>query len=438
MLTIEKRIVVYDSPDTGKTCRHHVLIADVADKQVLLSHANLFLSEHGSASIETSSRYSGVISMFYRFISTEPEFVDLPLADYHVLADNAAIQRWQVSRQVERVKLQKEKPSSATIFEDAKILLVFFNWLGEAGYTTNVLVEMKTWVANFKSDRLLKHVQERAMVGIDAKNIEVLDKERRQKQLKSLITDGEIKSLIGAYRDPVYAAMFKLGLGTAMRPMDLCAFPYLGNGKNKHIMPHSNMRTEGSSAVDYLVTESKGNKSRTIKVNLADLKVLEVGYIRPYYAARAAQYEQRYKKKCPPSILFLNSRGCPVTPDMISARTHAAKARAQVNDPSFRERVTFYDARHWWPTMFLIKFFKDDLLTAKADALYLAAAEVLRNQMGHDDLGTTYKHYVDMARLVTIAHAGHLHELVTEPTEAVGQFIERMDGSGHTVDDRTG
>ena len=436
MLEIEKRILSYDSPDTGKPCRHHVLIADFAGRKVLLSHANLFLSEHCSASIETSDRYSGAISMFYRFISTESKFIDVPLQDYHVLADNTDIQRWQVSRQVERVRLQKASPSSETIFEGARIILMFFKWIIDAGYTTSVLIKMKTWIANFKSDRLLGHVQQRALVGIDAKNIKVLDKERRQKQMKSLITDSEIKLLIEAYDDPVYAAMFKLGLGTAMRPMDLCNFPYLGNGKNSHIRPYSDMRTGNSSTVDYLVRESKENKSRTIEVNLTDLSALEVGYTRMYYSNRAQKYEQRFGKKCPPTVLFLNSRGCPVTPNMISARTYAAKARAKVNAPSFRDGVTFYDARHWWPTMFLIKFFKEKLLTQAADAIYLAAGEVLRNQMGHDTLETTYKHYVDMARLVSIAHAGHIHELVTEPSEAVERFIERVDRSRHAANDR--
>ena len=130
MLIIKRKIISYRSADSGREVRHHVLIACIGEKNILLSHSNLFIYEHALSSIETSSRYSNVISMFYRFLSTEKRFADVDVADYHVLANNTYIKRWQVARQVTRVKSQKDSPSSATIFEDAKILLVFFKWVG--------------------------------------------------------------------------------------------------------------------------------------------------------------------------------------------------------------------------------------------------------------------------------------------------------------------
>lgn len=428
MLIIKRKIISYRSADSGREVRHHVLIACIGEKNILLSHSNLFIYEHALSSIETSNRYSNVISMFYRFLATEKRFADVDVADYHVLANNIYIKRWQVARQVTRVKSQKDSPSSATIFEDAKILLVFFKWVRESGYITNVNVLTKNWMANFKSNRMLNYVRRKAYVNIDAKNIEVLDKENRQKKLKSLITNDEIRELIEAYTDPVYATMFKLGLGTAMRPMDLCKFPYIGNGRNKHIMPFAEMAKTESAKVFYQVKDSKGKKTRTIVINRADLKMIEEQYIRPYYAERVKKYEERFGEKCPLSILFLNSRGRPVTPGMVASRTNDAKKLAMANHPDFRERVTFYDARHWWPTMFLIKFFGDKLLTQAADALYLAAAEVLTSQMGHDDISTTFRYYVDMARLLLLAHKGLVHELITEDGETVEEFVDRIDG----------
>lgn len=428
MLAIERKVINYQSADSGRECQHHVLIACVGQKNVLLSHPNLFLYEHALPSIETSSRYSSVISKFYRFLSTERRFADVDVADYHVLADNRYIKRWQVARQVARVNAQKDSPSSDTIFDDAKILLVFFNWLKECGYVTNVNVKTKTWIPNFKSSHMLNYVRRKASVSIDAKNIVVLDKERRQKKPKSLITNEEIRALIESYSDPVYAVMFKLSLGTAMRPMDLCRFPYIGNGPNKHIMPYSQMSKTESAKVEYLVKQSKGNKTRPIVINRADLKVLEDQYIRPYYAERARKYEKQFGEKCPPSILFLNSRGYPVTPSKVASRTNEAKKFALANYPGFRQGVRFYDARHWWPTMFLIRFFGEALLTTSADALYLAVGQVLKDQMGHEDLETTFKYYVDMGRLVLMAHKGMVHELIAEDDETVEQFIDRIDG----------
>ncbi|MEZ8411775.1 hypothetical protein AB6C71_03390 [Vibrio splendidus] len=427
MINIDKKLVCYQSIESGRNIRHHVLIATIAGKSILLSHANLFLSEHAISSVETSNRYASVIARFYKYLSTKTKYCALSVEQYHVVADNRDIKSWQVFRQIQRAKSQSTKPSSKTIYAEAKTLLTFFSWINESGYITNVAVKKKTWLANFKNEHMLNYVMRRASERIDGKNITVLDKESRQSKSKKLITNAEIKLLIQGYHDPVYAAIFKLALGTAMRPMDICRFPYIGHGTNRHIMPFSEMRKIKTATVDYNISASKGNKSRTIKVHKSDLKALEDYYIKPHYYDRVAKYEERYGEKCPPSVLFLTKSGTPVTPLKISSRTYDAKKAIQSKTPSFRDSVTFYDTRHWWPTMFLIKFFGDSLLTESADALYAAAAEVLRNQMGHEDIGTTYKYYIDMSRVLAMSNKGYVAEIITEDDESVIDFIERAD-----------
>ncbi len=426
MLTIERSYLDYYSHDLGMKARHYVLIADYKTKKMLLSYPNLFLYNHTRASKPTSSRYSNIISMFYRFLSTLNEFKDIDPGYYHALASNKHIKMWQVHRQVERINAQKTYPSSETIFEDAKILLIFFRWIITSGYVTSVNVALKTWVANFRSSHMLNYLNRKAKTTIDSKNIKVLEKERRQKRSVSLITKGEIKSYLQSFHDPVYAAMFKFALGTAMRPMELCKFPYIGNGLNTHILPFSDMNTQNPT-IDYTIIAGKGNKNRAIVINSGDLKELELGYIIPYYKERAKKYKERYGKPCPPSILFLTKSGEPVDAARVANRGSAAKVKAMEMNPDFRESVVFYSSRKWWPTMFLIKFFKEDLLTEKASSLYAAAAEVLVNQMGHEDIDTTYSHYVDDARLVMMAHHGRVNELITAPDESVSEFIDRVD-----------
>ncbi|SDL47308.1 Site-specific recombinase XerD [Janthinobacterium sp. OK676] len=425
MIEFQREVFDYNSQETGRNMRHHILTAHTRTNIILLSYPNLFLHDHATSSIETSNRYSSVLLMFYRYLSISEKFKNIDVSNYHAIVDNRDIKRWQVQRQIERVRSQNASPTSNTIFEDAKLLLVFFNWINKSGYITCVKINIKSWAANFKSEKMLNYVRQKSGLRIDSKNIEVLDKEKRQQSRKSLITDAEIKALILSFNDPVYSVMFKLALGTAMRPMDLCKFPYIGNGPNQHILPYSEMRSEGA-VVSYLVTESKGKKDREIKINRADLKVLEDQYIRPFYNERARKYEKKYGRNCPPSILFLTVHGEPVTSNKVSSRTGAAKERAIRNFPEFRRSITFYDARHWWPTMYILKFFGDKLLTQSADALYLAAGEILVKQMGHEDLSTTYKYYVDMARLLMLAHDGHVHELVTDPDQTVEEFVEKM------------
>lgn len=428
MLVINRREIEYYSHDLGMSVKHYILIAQSDNKNILLSHPNLFLYSHTRSSIPTSSRYSNIISMFYRYLSTLERFQGIHVGRYHALATNKDIRNWQVARQVEREKKQNPRPSSETIFEEAKVLLVYFRWLISSGYVTNVDVILKTWVANFKNQRMLNYIKAKARTTIDSKNIQVLDRERRQKKQNSLITKNEIYTYLASFYDPVYAAMFKLALGTAMRPMDLCKFPYIGNGDNKHIMPFSEMDSTLPTVL-YDIQKSKGNKSRTIVINTSDLRELEAGYITPYYSERKEKYKKKYGKPCPPSVLFLNNQGEPVIPKMVSNRGTDAKKKAMKSDPTFRSSVVFYSSRAWWPTMYLIKFFKEDILTDKASAMYAAVAQVLISQLGHEDLDTTYKHYIDSGRILMLAHQGRMNELITAPDESVAEFIGRMDGA---------
>jgi|SRR5450830_26816 len=422
MLQISRELVSYKTI-RGKDVSHYILIADEGKKRVLISHVNLYLYDITRSSEATSNKYSSILSVFYSYLSTLDKFKLVGVGSYHNITDNEDIKSWQEARQTARVKAQKTFPTSETIFNDAQRVLNFFSWLKYEHYETCVDVQYKTWVANFKSDHLLSHIQRKAEVAVDSKNITVLDRERRQRQSYSLITNDEIKSLIQSYPDPVYAALFKLSLGTAMRPSELCKFPYIGTGANSHIQPYENMAREGAT-VSYLISLSKGHKSRTIRVNMADLKALEEHYIKPHYQERARLYKERYGKKCPPSILFLTARGVPITSKMISDRTLAAKKLAMATNSQFRESVVFYDARHWWPTMFLIKRFKQGLLEDSTVIRDMAAIQAITQQMGHDNFSTTYNHYIDQARLLLLAQEGYVNDLVTNPDQSVEEFIE--------------
>lgn len=425
MITIQSILIEYKSVDTLNDSQHFVLKAILpGDKEILLSHPNLFLYYETNRAINTSKRYANILAQFYSYLSTDEKFRDIEISKYHVLTDNRDIRKWQIYRQIKRVQKQSNKPTSKTIFEDAKIILHYFKWLHNSGYVTNVSIEHKNWIANFKNQRMLNYIQQTAKQVIDAKNIKVLDKERRQSSSKSLITNEEIKALINAYTDPAYSALFKLSLGTGMRPIELVQFPYLGNGENKHIMPYSEMDKDNPTIGFEVI--GKGKKLRTVRINIKDLKELDNTYIKPFYNERRKLYREKYGIECPPSILFLNKVGKPITPTMISKRSNDAKLRAMKFYPNFREKITFYEARHWWPTMFALEFFKEKLLDSSSEVLYAAFAEALKNQMGHEDLETTYKYYIDMARLVYSAHQRTIHELLVSPQKTVQEMLDDM------------
>lgn len=426
MLSIKTKEISYNSIETSLDVTHCILIAQQEGKNILLSHPNMFLYKTTRASIKTSVRYASIISMFYRFLSTQEKMKGKELGVYHMLADNKDIMRWQVQRQIDRVERQSLRPSSETIFEDAKILLIYFRWLNAHGYLSNVEVQLKTWQANFRSKRMLSYVQLKAKSKINSDNIRVLDKKSRQRKSNFLISNHEVKQLLEAYADPVYACLFNLALGTAMRPMDLVKFPYIGNRDNKHILPYSEMNKD-LVTTKYTVYKSKGNKDRTITIHMEDLKALEENYIIPYYAKRKQLYQKRYGPPCPPHILFLNKKGEPVTEKMISSRTNDAKEKIILKDPNFRPHLCFYQSRHWWPTQHLIKTFGERLLTESMEVLYLATAQAITAQMGHEDIETTYKYYIDMARIIMMLHKGQTFELINNPNQTIGAFMQALD-----------
>ncbi|AXA68184.1 hypothetical protein CE139_21070 [Pseudomonas oryzihabitans] len=53
-----------------------------------------------------------------------------------------------------------------------------------------------------------------------------------------------------------------------------------------------------------------------------------------------------------------------------------------------------------------------------------AAMQVLKQQMGHKHIITTYNHYLDLARVLLLAHEGYVNELFTNPDQSVQQFLD--------------
>lgn len=423
MLKVARRLISYTCVISGKNIKHYILIGNSQGRRFLLSHANLYLRDATASSTDTSNRYSNLISMFYRYLSATEKYSAIDVSQYHSLVNNEDIKNWQIKQQVDRSAKQAERPSSETILEGAKVVFGFFYWLHTEGYESCVNFKLKTWQPNFKDDQLLNYIKREAKVGLDSKSIKALDNEFRSQRAYSLITNQEIEDLITNYVDPVYAVMFNLALGTAMRPMDLCEFPYVGNGLNSHIQPYDNM-SFNDATVEYGIAYSKGKKYRNIRIHRDDLKSLFDHYTNKLYPARAELYAKRFSKPCPPSILFLNYKGIPVTPKMIGVRSNAAKKRAFAHGSTMRKSVCFYDSRHWWPTMFLIKRFGSGLLGELSEVKDLAAMQVLKNQMGHSHLITTYEHYVDAARILLLAHQGFVNDLMVNADQTVGQFLK--------------
>lgn len=423
MIKITKKYVRYTPSETNRSVAHFILIFEDKKQSVLLSHVNLFLYTKTRASKKTSSRFASVISMFYRYLSTTDDFREIHPSQYHLFARNKHVKRWQSSRETERVANDSASPTTETIFGEAKLLMNYFRWLGDAGFNPGIEVKLKTWIPPYKNSRYQAYISLKAKNVIDTTSIDVLDKESRQSTIRALITPQEINQLATSYSDPVYAAMLLFAVATAMRPMDLCRFPYYGNHENAHIGPFSSMQFNEPN-VNYTIYNSKGKKTRTILVHRDALRDVEEMYIKPLYAARAKKYEKNYGVKPPLSLLFLTKDGHPVTPDTIAQRTTAAKKKARALNPKLRKNLKFYDARDWWPTQYLIRNFGEDI--HNADLYNLSVAQVLQDQMGHKFLRTTFDHYIDMARIIMAMHKKRSTEIYKAADLSTNDFIDAV------------
>ncbi|MNK99091.1 hypothetical protein D3C87_1194720 [compost metagenome] len=100
------------------------------------------------------------------------------------------------------------------------------------------------------------------------------------------------------------------------------------------------------------------------------------------------------------------------------------------NNPEFRPHIDFYQARHWWPTQYLIATYGDMLLTQTTDALVLAVSQVITTQLGHEDIETTYKHYIDMARVIMLSYKGQSLDLVRSHDRVALHFTKLLERPG--------
>lgn len=421
------RPIDYRTVECDKPVEHYVMMVNRKKKNYLLSIPNLYLYEKTRSSIQTSKRYATLLTKFYKFISTLPRFTDINPGDYHAHITNKEVRHWQIYRQTQRVIKKRIRPSSETIFNDACVVSYFFKWLHERNVANQFKIHLKTWIANFKDHRLLSYIEKKARLAMDTSSIRVLDRESTQRKPKSLISAQDVRTLLGSYPDPVYRCLFKLALATAMRPMELVKFPYMGIGKNRHILPYSEMEKTSSIFTYELV--GKRNKHREIIIPGYALEMLDTEYIQTEYPKRAALYRQKYGKKCPLSILFLTDTGEPVTVDKIANASNYAKRIAQANDPKFKPSNIFYHTRKWWPTLMLIQHHgREGILEKNAEVLDLAVAEVIMNQLGHEDFLTTYNHYLVLGRQLVLAMKGFTHETIHENTINVYDAIDEVCG----------
>jgi len=389
----------------NKTYSHHILIA-ATDKKILLSSVNIYLKLHASRSIQTSERYSSAIKRFLDYLITQKS---KDLIDYNIWrqAKIDDIRKWQGSLVTLRDAENLKKPSDKTILDTAKIVYHFYCWASQSGFPVIINSTSKDWKYNFRDESKLVKVNSMISgTSPDHANIDLGGKtiKHAPTSKKTLImSDDNIGSLMKAYKDPVYPALLMLALATGMREQGCVSMPYIGVGVNGHIRPYPDIKNElknGNTAKTFSFTvKEKGSKVRTLQVNMAAWKTICNFYL-PLYYERRKLFKKKFPNENSNAHFFLKKNGVPVTEKNIADQTYLAKQNLAPFPWSF------HSGRDWYATNFIIKH----LSFVEVNNLHYDAAveEQLKLQLGHNDIKTTYMHYVRQASLVLALQNGQL------------------------------
>jgi len=400
IMHVEKELIEYSYE--GASCQHHILIFSGKTQRHLLSTANLYLKEVGSRSVNTSGRYSGNLKSFFTYLLAiyGQEYG----VNFWIKARESDIRQWQNRRVHERDQKRLTKPGDKTIHQNAELVHDFYTWAKKHGFPVLTLASSKDWHFNFKDESLLAHVKG-PLAGQSTDHSIIDTKKRRSdagfnKKEITIMSDSDIKNLMHGYSDPVYPSVLIMALATGMREEGLCQMPYIGQGDNHHIRSYPEIKNtirKGMTAKTFSLTVIEKGKQRTLQVNMKAWKATCKAYLPTYYERRK-KFQKRHPKISANSVFFLNKKGDPITPKMISDMTYVAKQNLEPFPWSF------HSSRDWFATNFMIENLnKSDIHNAHYDA---AVEESLRKQLGHEDIKTTYLHYIRMASLVIATKEG--------------------------------
>jgi len=421
-MKIERELLTYKY--NYQSLNHHILVA-IDDNKTLLSAVNIYLEENASNSLKTSDKYSGAIKRFFEFVISQrsEEIID---SNFWREISYSQIKEWQAFQVYQRDKANNKKPSDKTIFENASIIHQFYVWARKKEFPVAIDAVLKDWKFNYRDESKLLTIHSMLSgSNPDHANIDIGSSNARARARVDnsivIMDNDDIKALMNSYVDPVYPALLMLALGTGMREEGCVSMPYIGTGVNAHIRPYpeimNTIKSGGNAKTFGFTVTEKGRKTRTVQVNMAAWKTICSFYL-PLYYERKKLFQLKYPEKNANSHFFLNKKGEPVTEKNISDMTYIAKRGIEAFPWSF------HSARDWYATNFITKH----LSKSKINNMHYDAAveELLRSQLGHKDIKTTYMYYIKKASIIIALQDGLLDYSLGMDSDFFGDLLPEM------------
>lgn len=448
----EKKICLRDIDVMVPEARRQHKILVYQPRLETLSYVNEWLAKAPSGN--TAYQYAKIMMRFCNYLAENvynTKENENMILEFWLYADTRTLKAWKTHRIMARNSSRKpdgsrvSSPSNGTIDDEANRVAEFLDWV------KNDMLVGTLWDGGRKKIRSAKAVERwlRGIVG--AKEIEVVDAntnvffndydgdsepipvealaKRKQSSPDEYLYDDQMKQLMDAFTDKVYACIALTGYLVGVRPHEVLAIPWL------HMDPDLDRAFSGD--VGYLqdcIREcppekrdaleiplkivGKGDKLRTVMFPAKGwLDIMSIW--EDLRGERKKAYKKLYGKECPDWILWLTKKGEPLYYPPGEPTKDGEKAIAKLRDAFynvsnrgknplkkiFHHTVDYYTMRHTFATNFVVRTMMDRSERDEKTYLeHIGMQKKLADQMGHEDFDTTLKHYIVNSLAIMLAH----------------------------------
>ena len=238
------------------------------------------------------------------------------------------IAAWR-NRMLERPSEHTNRPyARSTINDRVRTVCRFYSWAHQRGWIEELPFHFIDVRVQQRRQSMLAHLDVRP--GIVSANVLTVPE---HEQLPRALRADQLRHLFGSLSSP-YDLMASWSLVTGMRRKELCGLEVFQVPETAHL------DIDDRPLIGIGLTITKGDKPRTVypPIRLLDSTHRYIDEVRTPLIRRLRRDDRSYR---PPSALFLNQRGKPVSPARFTAAMSAAFAAAGVVGTGHWLRHTF-------------------------------------------------------------------------------------------------
>lgn len=412
-------VIDIDTTYDGVAYQHQVVIHK--GTVTLLDYPSVWLSHFSNHN--TSKKYAKTICKFCNYLVNERLYQDEKAIKFWENATIRDIRAWKSSRMRKNFTNHTIKPSLKTIDDDALVVAKFLSWVKQI-CALDIPFETRTSIS--KRDLRVGQMHQisnssarfslAVSIAPDSDDYPLAGLAcNTQSPKKWYLNDREIKVLIGAFSDEVYKYICLAGVMTGLRAFEVLRIPFYKIQSDNSIFSSDpvmlkKMLSTGQSDL-HLQVLGKRNKLRQVRFSVYMWYQVMARW-QPLFQKRKKIYIKKYGEDLSSNILWLDRSGEPIyTP--ISNHKIADKALSKLQSafyyvssknrkkPLFEanlRNVTYYNLRHTFATKYVINIMEArrerDINTYIEDH---SLRYDLAQQMGHSEIDTTFRYYVDNA-----------------------------------------